>query len=116
MLLPYFVLLTFERKTISLTLLVVEINLSESSEKVCDCSKCTGLQINTGKEYPCCNQGFKWRDFLGSDENPEGLSCVTESQAYISSVNPHALRRMLHKPYHPSNVSGRGVQQENSML
>ena len=135
MLLPYLFLLAFGENFFLLTLLVVEIALSESSEKVCDCSKCTGLKINTGKEYPCCNQGFKWRDFLGSDENPEGVSCVTESQAYISSVNPHAVRGMLHKPYNPSNsvtlltyltsslsgylilvCQGGGVQQESIML
>ena len=48
--------------------------------------------MKNGQDYLCCNQLFSWKDLLTQDESADMVSCVTESQAYISSVNPYSVK------------------------
>ena len=73
----------------------MEIDTNDAREKSCDCAKCTEIKLNDTKDYLCCNQLFEWKSLLTSEEKFKDLKCVTDSEAYRSSVNYHAVKGML---------------------
>ena len=72
----------------------VEVELTEKRKALCSCGKCSDINISDQNSYLCCNQLFNWKYVMNSDECQKEISCVTDTQAYKSSVNPFSVQGM----------------------
>ena len=68
--------------------------MPDSGVRNCNCGKCADIKISDQKDYLCCNQMFSWKDLITDGEKNRIYSCVTQTEAYISSVNPFAVKGM----------------------